>query len=78
MTGLILSYFLACTALFWFDLLPEFAAKQFHIPQSLQPASGAFGVITIVKISLIGAAFVTALVFFGNRFSTNLIQYANI
>ncbi|MBK7441912.1 MAG: hypothetical protein IPL12_18220 [Bacteroidetes bacterium] len=74
MTGLILSYFLACTALFWFDLLPEFAAKQFHIPQSLQPASGAFGVITIVKISLIGAAFVTALVFFGNRFSTNLIQ----
>lgn len=74
MTGLTVSYFLACTALFWFDVLPQFAEKQFHFAQLLQVSKGAFGVLSIVKISLIGTVFITALIFFSNRFSTNLIQ----
>ncbi|MEI2672648.1 MAG: hypothetical protein V9F05_01290 [Chitinophagaceae bacterium] len=72
--GVVLSYFLAATLLFWFDLLPQFAELQFGFPESFNRMENSFGVITIVKLSIIGIVFITSLVFFSNKFSTNLIQ----
>lgn len=72
--GIILSYFLAVTTLFWFDLLPEFANAQSSIPENFNRAAASFGIITIVKLSVVGMVFIPSLVFFSNRFSTNLIQ----
>ena len=72
--GVLVSYFLVGTVLFWYDVLPEFLTAQFSIPKSMNMAAGAFGVISIVKLSLIGAALVVSLVYYSNRFSANLIQ----
>ena len=73
-SGFIVIYFLTATAFFWFDLLPEFWDKQFNFTPNLTELSEYFSVIVIVKLVIIGIALVISLLFYSNRFSTNLIQ----
>lgn len=74
MVGIVLGYFLIGTVVFWFDLLPEFAKAQFVLPKGILISEISFSVITIVKLSIIGIIFITALIFLSNKFSVNLIQ----
>ncbi len=74
LVGVLLGYFLIGTVVFWFDLLPDFVAAQFALPTGILVSEVSFSVITIVKLSIVGIIFITALLFFSNRFSVNLIQ----
>lgn len=74
LSGFIVIYFLAATAFFWFDLLPVFWENHFIIPSDLTKLSVFFSSITIVKLILIGIALIISLLFYSNKFSTNLIQ----
>lgn len=72
--GVFLGYFLIGTALFWFDLLPDFVAAQFTLPNGISFQGSSFSANTIVKLSIVGIVFIVAIIFLGNRFSANLIQ----
>ena len=74
LSGFMVIYFLAATAFFWFDLLPEFWEKQFHFVPDLTKLSNFFSTIVIVKLVLIGIALIISLLFYSNKFTSNLIQ----
>ncbi len=74
LSGFFVIYFLSLTALFWFDLLPEFWQSQFNFNLSQEHILQFFSAIVVVKCCLIGGVLIVALIFYSNRFSTNLIQ----
>jgi len=74
LSGFMVIYFLVATSFFWFDLLPDFWEKQFDLLPDLKKISGFFGSINLVKLFLIGIALIISLLFYSNKFSTNLIQ----
>ncbi len=72
-TGVFCIYFLALTAFFWFDLLPEFS-KQFYLPESLPSAELIMSPVYIVRLALIGSVFITAIWMMADKFSSNIVQ----
>ncbi len=74
LSGFIVIYFLVATAFFWFDLLQMFWEKQFKLIPDLTNIASFFSSIIIIKLILIGIGLLISLVFYSNKFSTNLIQ----
>ncbi|MFI5172915.1 MAG: hypothetical protein ACHQFW_11020, partial [Chitinophagales bacterium] len=73
-TGILLIYFLSGTMLFWFDLLPQFFENYFYFPTSIENITVLFTTETIIKFILIGIVLIISLIFYSNKFSSNLIQ----
>lgn len=73
-TGIFIIYFLVGTAIFWFDLFPQFMDTQFFGSITFIAITSIFTKINSIKFIIIGIVLVMSLLFYSNKFSTNLIQ----